>query len=159
MNDKAQPMIGFNETSRVLSGRRNPGSAVTALIASLWMLAAPNLQAQVAAPAQVNELLTEAIAEYPGHELTMSTVTYPPGGESKPHRHDAYIFVYVLKGAVEMKVRGRPSRVVHSGETFVEKPADIHEVSRNASPVEPATFLVIALKSSGKSLTVPVTSP
>lgn len=99
------------------------------------------------------DLRTEPIAEFPGHELKMITVEYLPGAGTKPHRHDAYVLVYVLEGAVEMKLRGQPLRTLHAGETFVEHPGDIHEISRNASATERAKFLVIALKSSGQPLT------
>lgn len=147
-------MFEFHTRLCRLSGRRGL-VPLAALFACLCLLAAPGLQAQVGTQTVVKELLTEAIAEYPGHELTLLTVTYPPGGESKPHRHDAHIIVYVLQGAVEMQVKGKPSHVVHAGETFVERPADVHEISRNASSTEPATFLVVALKRAGKALTGP----
>lgn len=149
-------MIGI-EASVCLMLRRGHFRRVAAMLTGVCLLTSPALRAEDGARPEVKDLLTEAIAEYPGHEVTMITVTYPPGGESKPHRHDAYVFVYVLKGAVEMQVKGKPARVVHAGETFVERPADVHEVSRNVSNAEPATFLVVALKSSGKSLTAPAT--
>ena len=127
----------------------------------LFAFRSPGSFAHATSDAVVKDLLTEAIAEYPGHELNMITVTYPPGGSSKPHRHDAYVLVYVLKGAVEMKVKGAPLRRLEAGETFVERPADIHEISRNASSEHPATFLVVALKETSRPLTVPapVTAP
>lgn len=106
----------------------------------------------------VQDLRTEAIAEYPGHELNMITVEYPPGGGSKPHRHNAYVLVYVLEGALEMRVRGTPLVTVHAGESFVERPDDIHEISRNASQTEKAKFLVVALKTTGRPLSISVAS-
>lgn len=106
----------------------------------------------------VQDLRTETISEYPGHELNMITVEYPPGGGSKPHRHDAYVLVYVLEGTLEMKVRGTPMVTVHTGESFVERPDDIHEISRNASQTERAKFLVVALKTTGQPLSTSVAS-
>ncbi|HWZ61801.1 MAG TPA: cupin domain-containing protein [Steroidobacteraceae bacterium] len=106
----------------------------------------------------VQELRTEAIAEYPGHELNMITVEYPPGGGSKPHRHNAYVLVYVLEGTLEMKVRGTPVVTVHAGESFVERPDDIHEISRNASQTEKAKFLAVALKTTGQPLSTTAAS-
>lgn len=124
-------------------------------------LAAWGCGLSAAAPPQatVRNLLSETVAEYPGHELNMITVTYPPGGSSQPHQHDAYILVYVLDGAVDMQVRGQPVRTIRAGETFVEHPGDVHEVSRNASADKPATFLVVALKESARPLTRPAASP
>jgi quercetin dioxygenase-like cupin family protein len=106
----------------------------------------------------VQDLRTEAIAEYPGHELNMITVEYPPGAGSKPHRHNAYVLVYVLEGALEMKVQGTPMITLHAGESFVERPDDIHEISRNASQTEKARFLVVALKTTGQPLSTTVAS-
>jgi len=124
--------------------------------AGLFALAFAPAHGAAPPDAIVQDLVTQQVPEFAGHELQMITVTYPPGGASKPHRHDAYIMVYVLDGAVEMKVAGAPARVVKTGETFVERPADIHEISRNASKVKPATFLVIALKETSRPLTTGV---
>lgn len=76
----------------------------------------------------------------------MLTVTYPPGGSSPPHRHDAQVFVYVLEGTVTMQVRGKAAVTLHPGETFYESPDDIHTRSANASKVAPAKFLVVMIK-------------
>jgi quercetin dioxygenase-like cupin family protein len=103
--------------------------------------------------AVVVSLIAEQLADTPGKELDMITVEYPPGGSSPPHRHDAYVLVYVLTGSLEMQVRGQKLVKLKAGESFLERPEDIHEVSRNASRTEPAKFLVVALKSTGKALT------
>ena len=100
----------------------------------------------------VQQLISEKFADVPGKELTMITVEYPPGGSSRPHRHDAYVLVYVLQGAVQMQVAGQPLRTVRAGESFLERPNDIHVVSRNASPTQPARFLVVALKDAAAPL-------
>lgn len=106
----------------------------------------------------VQDLRTEAISEYPGHELNMITVEYPPGGGSKPHQHNAYVLVFVLEGALEMKLQGTPLVTVRAGESFVEHPEDVHEISRNASQTERAKFLVVALKPTGQPLSISVAS-
>jgi quercetin dioxygenase-like cupin family protein len=106
----------------------------------------------------VKDLRTEVISECPGHELNMITVEYPPAGASKPHRHNAYVLVFVLEGALEMKVRGAPLVTVRAGEWFVERPEDVHEISRNASQTESAKFLVVALKLTGQPLSKSVPS-
>ena len=38
-------------------------------------------------PTKVTQLMQQAIAEFPGHEVTMITLDIPPGGGSAPHRH------------------------------------------------------------------------
>jgi quercetin dioxygenase-like cupin family protein len=120
------------------------------------LLTAICLVASGAAPADdgtvVRRLITERLADVPGKELTMITVEYPPGGSSRPHRHDAYVLVYVLRGTLQMQVEGQPLRTLKAGESFLERPNDIHVVSRNASATEPASFLVVALKAAGAPL-------
>jgi quercetin dioxygenase-like cupin family protein len=135
--------------------RSSAANLALALVLALTMRANAD---DKASSTVVQELRTEAIAEYPGHELNMITVEYPPGGGSKPHRHNAHVLVYVLEGALEMKVRGTPLVTLHAGETFVERPDDVHEISRNASQTDKARFLVVALKTTGQPLSTSVAS-
>jgi quercetin dioxygenase-like cupin family protein len=122
--------------------------------AATLLIARVDLVAAAAPPdAVVVSLIAEQLTDTPGKELDMLTVEYPPGGSSRPHRHDAYVLVYVLEGAVEMQVRGQKFVTLKAGESFLERPDDIHEVSRNASRSKPARFLVVALKAAGKPLT------
>ncbi|MFC4309397.1 cupin domain-containing protein [Steroidobacter flavus] len=107
-------------------------------------------------PAVVQPLLTEPLTGIPGKEVTVLTVEYLPGGTSLPHRHDADVFVYVLEGAVVMQVDGKEPVTVRKGETFREKPTDIHRQSMNASKTEPAKFVVFVVKDQGKPVTRPV---
>ena len=107
-------------------------------------------------PAAVTPLLTRALPDLAGKEVTMLTVEYPPGGASAPHRHDANTFVYVLEGAVVMQVTGGNEVTLRAGDTFYETPTDIHAVSRNASATAPAKFLVFQVKDQGAPGTRPV---
>ena len=100
-------------------------------------------------------LLTKTLADVPGKEATMLTVSYPPGGASPSHRHNADVFVYVLEGAVVMQVAGGKEVTLTAGQTFYESPADVHSVSRNASATAPAKILVFAVKAQGAPLTMP----
>ncbi len=107
--------------------------------------------------AQLAPLMNVQLPDLPGHEVTMLKVSYPPGGYSGPHHHKgAHTFVYVLSGALEMGVAGKESVIVNPGETFYENPADIHNVSRNASADEAAEFLVFFLHPEGMTLVTPV---
>jgi len=127
------------------------------IFAMLLLLAVGTAGAQAAPPpAHVTPLMTKALADYPGKEAVVITVDYPPGGESPVHRHNAHAFVYVLEGSIVMGVRGGKTVTLTPGQTFYEGPDDIHTVSRNASLTEPARFLVVLLKSSGKPISMPV---
>ena len=46
----------------------------------------------------LTQLMLEKLADIPGKEALMLTVSYPPGGEDAIQRHDAHAFVYVLEG-------------------------------------------------------------
>src|SRR6516162_4766068 len=105
--------------------------------------------------AKVAPLRTQELVGIVGKEVTMLTVEYPPGGASAEHRHNAYVFVYVLEGVVVMQVRGGKEVTLGPGQTFYESPEDVHTVSRNASTTKPAKFLVFFVKQKGAPLTVP----
>jgi quercetin dioxygenase-like cupin family protein len=80
-----------------------------------------------AAPAAVKQLLTKDLVAAADKEVLMSTVTYPPGGASPPHRHDAQVFVYVLEGELIMQVQGAPKVTLKPGDTFYESPSDCRD--------------------------------
>jgi quercetin dioxygenase-like cupin family protein len=104
-------------------------------------------------PAAVKPLMTKDLVAAAGKEVLMSTVTYPPGGVSPPHRHDAQVFVYVLEGELRMQVQGGPEVTLKPGDTFYESPSDVHAVSANASQTAPAKFLVFIIKDKGSPTT------
>jgi quercetin dioxygenase-like cupin family protein len=107
-------------------------------------------------PSKVTALMKQAIAEFPGHEVTMLTLDIPPGGGSPAHRHPGHhAFGYVLEGAYKIKVGDGPEKVLHKGDAFYEAPGELHAVSSNASDTEPAKVLVVMVVESGKPLTVP----
>jgi quercetin dioxygenase-like cupin family protein len=110
------------------------------------------LQAQ---SANVATLLAKDIPEFAGKEVIMLTVAYPPGHASSAHRHNAHVFVYVLEGSVVMQVEGEEAKTLGPGETFYEKPSDIHTVSKNASATVPAKILVLMLKDKDAPVTRP----
>ena len=110
------------------------------------------------APAQQTistPLLSKDIPEFAGKEVVMSTVEYPAGVASAPHRHDAHTFVYVLEGSVVMQVAGGQTMTLGPGQTFYETPTDVHATSKNASATQRAKILVFMLKEKGKPATRP----
>ena len=95
------------------------------------------------------------LADLPGKEMVMLTVEYPPGTVEHIHRHDAYAFVYVLKGSIVEGVRGGKEVTLTPGQTFYEGPDDVHTVGRNASASKPAKFVVVMLKKKGVDAVLP----
>jgi quercetin dioxygenase-like cupin family protein len=97
-------------------------------------------------PASVRPLLEHRIAAAPTLGLQLLEVSYPPGGATASHRHDAEVAVYVLEGHLRMQVAGGDVVTIGPGETFYETPSDVHVTSANASETEPARFIVFMVK-------------
>jgi quercetin dioxygenase-like cupin family protein len=99
-----------------------------------------------------------AIPNIPGKSLVAVVVDYAPGGASPAHTHakSAFIYAYVVSGAIESQVNDGPKRVYHAGESFYEDPGSRHPVSRNASATEPAKLLAgFVVDTDDKALTAP----
>ncbi|MGH8285400.1 MAG: hypothetical protein ACRETT_06500 [Steroidobacteraceae bacterium] len=54
--------------------------------------------------AAVTPLISRDLTGIPGKEAVMMTVEYLPGGASRPHRHDAHVFVYVPAQAIRLRI-------------------------------------------------------
>src|ERR1051325_10252241 len=105
--------------------------------------------------ASVTPLTSKDLPEFPGKEVLMILVEYPPGSVDPVHRHNANAFVYVLEGSIIMQVRGGKEVTLTPGQTFYEGPNDIHVVGRNASSTKPAKFIVFFIKDKGAPVVVP----
>lgn len=99
------------------------------------------------------------IPNIPGKSLTAVVVDYAPGGASPSHEHakSAFIYAYVVSGAIESQVNDGQKRIYRAGESFFEEPGSLHRVSRNASKTRPAKLLAVFVADSDeKPLTTPV---
>lgn len=105
--------------------------------------------------AAVTSLMSKDLPEFPGKEVLMIIVDYPPGSVDPIHRHNAHAFVYVLEGSIIMQVKGGKEVTLTPGQTFYEGPNDVHVVGRNASSTRPAKFVVFFIKDKGASVLVP----
>ena len=106
--------------------------------------------------AAVTPLTSKDLPEFPGKEVLMFTVEYPPGSVDPIHRHNAHAFVYVLEGSIIMQVKGGTEVTLTPGQTFYEGPGDVHVVGRNASSTKPAKFVVFLIKDKGAPVVTPV---
>lgn len=129
-------------------------SIAAALAAACMLLAVPASAASF--DAKVTPLTTTPLPQFPGHEVEMIVVEYPPGGYDPVHRHDADAFVYVLEGSIVMGVKGGKEVTLKPGEIFHEGLNDIHTVGRNARTTRPAKFVVFLIKKQGAPLLQPV---
>jgi quercetin dioxygenase-like cupin family protein len=93
----------------------------------------------------VKPIFQHAIPNIPGKNLVALVVNYAPGGKSLPHRHakSAFVYAYVLAGAIRSRVDDAPAKVYRIGEGFHEEPGAHHRVSENASDTQPASLLAV----------------
>jgi len=106
----------------------------------------------------VSPNFSHPITNIPGKSLIAVEVSYPPGGASLPHTHakSAFIYAYVVSGAIESQVGDAPAHVYTAGQAFYEEPGAHHRISRNASKTEPAKLLaVFVVDTSDTALTTP----
>ena len=93
-----------------------------------------------------------------GKSMIAVVVTYPPGAKSPAHHHarSAFIYAYVLSGAIRSQVDNQPAKVYKVGESFYELPGSHHQISENASNSDPVSLLaVFVVDSKDKPLTTP----
>jgi quercetin dioxygenase-like cupin family protein len=127
------------------------------LAAAIVPLAIGQVSIALAQQTKVTPLMAQPLPGFSGPEKegALAIVEYPPGTSSMAHRHNAHVFVYVLEGSVVMQVKGGQEVTLKAGDTFYEKPDDIHVVSKNASTTAPAKILTFFVKDKGAPTTVP----
>ena len=91
----------------------------------------------------MNTLFTKQLPEAAGKEIEVIAVNYAPGAVDVIQRHDVHAVVYVLKGEIEMQVRGGTLQRLGPGQVFYESPEDIHTVIRNASRTKRAKLVLL----------------
>jgi len=101
----------------------------------------------IAAPAYAGAAPNFAaeIPNIPGKSLIANEVNFAPGQAAPAHTHgpSAFIYAYVISGAIESKVNDGETRIYRAGESFSEPPGAMHWICRNASKTEPAKFLAV----------------
>ena len=130
------------------------GSLVKKMGLCLEGLLLPALACAQTVTPQFNHALPNA----PGKSLIAVTVDYPPGAKSGPHTHakSAFIYGYIVSGAIRSQVDDQPAKVYRAGEAFYEMPGAHHRVSENASDSDPARLLAVFVVDSNDT---PLTTP
>lgn len=96
------------------------------------------------------------IPNLPGTSFTSAIVSFPPGAKAVPHRHgEAFVYAYVLSGAVRSQLDDGPAKVYRTGEDWYEAPNAHHKVTENVSNSRPARLLVVFIAPNGAPLKVP----
>jgi quercetin dioxygenase-like cupin family protein len=150
-----------NEDQSICSGRKpmKIRTIIAATCAALAFSMAGAVSAQDGEAQTVTKNFEAAIPNIPGKSLIALEVEYAPGAASPSHTHakSAFIYAYVISGAIESKVNDGKTRIYRAGESWSEAPGATHSISRNASKTEPAKLLaVFVLDTNDNSLTTPI---
>ena len=80
----------------------------------------------------------------PGREVVQVRVDIPPGVVAAKHNHPGEELVYVIEGALEYRLDGRPPVVVRAGEVLFIPHGTHHEVKNvgSTNAAELATYIV-----------------
>jgi quercetin dioxygenase-like cupin family protein len=76
----------------------------------------------------------------PGREIVQVVTQIPAGVESGWHMHPGEEVGYILAGTVEMRIEGRPTLTLHSGDPFLMPPNTAH----NALDLGPDTGIMLS---------------
>ncbi|MGY2849649.1 cupin [Bradyrhizobium brasilense] len=131
---------------------------IIAIVCATFSMGGP-IHAHDSEAETVTKKFEAAIPNILGKSLVVVEVDYAPGAASPSHTHakSAFIYAYVISGAIESKVNDGETRIYRAGEGWSEPPGATHSISRNASKTEPAKLLaVFVLGVDDKQLTTPV---
>jgi quercetin dioxygenase-like cupin family protein len=143
-------MIGAAIANRLLT------TAVAAVVVGCAPAAEPQADTASAYPSEtLAPLFQQVLPNVPGKTFTSAIVTFPPAARAVPHRHgDAFVYAYVLEGAVSSQLESEPAHVYHQGENWSEQPGAHHLATENTNPTEPAKLLVVFIATTGEQLKV-----
>jgi quercetin dioxygenase-like cupin family protein len=143
-------------------GRRRKSMKIRTITAATCVALAISKACPIYAHDSEAETVTKnfeaAIPNIPGKSLVAVEVDYAPGAASPSHHaKSAFIYAYVISGAIESKVNDGETHIYRAGESWSESPGAIHSISRNASNAEPAKLLaVFVLDTNDNPLTTPI---
>jgi uncharacterized cupin superfamily protein len=91
---------------------------IAATCAALAFSMASPIYAHDSEAQSVTKNFEAAIPNIPGKSLIAVEVDYAPGAASVPHTHakSAFIYAYVISGAIESKVNDGETRIYRAGE-------------------------------------------
>jgi quercetin dioxygenase-like cupin family protein len=100
-------------------------------------------------------IFRQALPNLEGKTFTSVIMEFPPSAGAAPHRHGAaFVWAYVLAGAIRIKLNDEPIRTCREGESWFEEPSTHHLLAENNSTTEPAKLLAVFISNPGDPLKV-----
>ena len=127
-------------------------------IATCMALACASLliqSAQAQAPEQrpTRNVLQKTDVGNTGREATLQTVEFAKGAAEIPHTHPGELMGYVLLGAFELSVAGRPTVAYRAGDGFMVEGGRVHAGKNIADG--PSKLLVTVILEKGQPASTP----
>lgn len=105
---------------------------------------------------EIKPLFARDLPNLAGKSFTAVEVDFAPGSRAEPHRHgQAFVYAYVLSGAVRSQLAGAPAQIYRAGQSWFEPPGVRHLLTENVSPTTPARLLVVFIANTGEPLKTP----
>ena len=104
--------------------------------------------AQHSASAEESEIRRTALQRHdlsvPGREVVQVLVEFAPGAEFPRHSHPGEEIVYIVEGALEYRLDGKPPVILKVGEVLFIAAGEVHAVMNVGSghAAELATYIV-----------------
>jgi len=90
------------------------------------------------------ELLTvDALANIPQHQLTSVRIELATNMSVPAHKHQGFVFVYVLEGTVRSQLNDEEIKTYQKGDVWTEPPGVTHSLTENASDSKIAKILAV----------------
>lgn len=110
-------------------------------------------QAQQAEQRPTRVVLQKADVGTTGREATLQTVEFAQGAAEIPHTHPGELVGYVLVGAFELSVAGKPTVTYRVGDGFLVEGGRVH-AGKNIAP-GPTKLLVTVILEKGQLASSP----
>jgi len=124
----------------------------TLAAAAVMLCAAGGLHAQPARPPGVTRVdLQHHDLSIPGREVYQLRVDFAPGSAFPRHRHPGEEIIYVIEGAIEYQLDGRPPVVLKAGDVLFVPDGAVHS-AKNAGDTQAAELGTYVVEK-GKPLT------
>ena len=120
-------------------------AAIAFITASLFIQSA---QAQQAEQRPKRTVLQKSDVGATGREATMQIVEFAQGAAEVPHTHPGELIAYVLEGAFDLDVAGKPKATYRVGDSFIIEGGRVH-AARNLAP-GPSRVLVVVIFEKGQ---------
>jgi quercetin dioxygenase-like cupin family protein len=110
-------------------------------------------QGPLSGSAQREVLVSEALPATTEPKLTAVEVVLPPNSKVGSHRHEGFVYVYVLEGSVLSQLDNQQIVKYEAGDSWTEPPGALHSLTHNQSNTSTARLLAVFIASDGAKLT------